>query len=142
MKIETLRWVNNKLEMIDQRVLPASFQYLAYDSAASVAEGIRNMVVRGAPAIGVAAAYGVALEALRLSLLNTSCNAKDRERSASNFSFYPLHIPHPARGWFVRFQSRNGNWIQRTSAKPPDGSQFVLGIAADAQSLGKLERSR
>jgi methylthioribose-1-phosphate isomerase len=67
MKIETLRWANNKLEMIDQRILPASFEYIAYDSAASVAEGIRSMVVRGAPAIGVAAAYGVALEALRLS---------------------------------------------------------------------------
>jgi methylthioribose-1-phosphate isomerase len=64
MKIETLRWVNNKLEMIDQRILPASFEYLDYDSAAGVAEGIRSMVVRGAPAIGVAAAYGVALEAL------------------------------------------------------------------------------
>jgi methylthioribose-1-phosphate isomerase len=67
MKIETLRWTNGKLEMIDQRILPASFKYLVYDSAASVAEGIRSMVVRGAPAIGVAAAYGVALEALRLS---------------------------------------------------------------------------
>jgi methylthioribose-1-phosphate isomerase len=66
MKIETLRWAKNKLEMIDQRVLPAAFNYLAYDSAASVAEGIRSMVVRGAPAIGVAAAYGVVLEALRL----------------------------------------------------------------------------
>ncbi len=67
MKIETLRWANDRLEMIDQRILPAAFEYLAYDSAASVAEGIRGMVVRGAPAIGVAAAYGVALEALRLS---------------------------------------------------------------------------
>jgi methylthioribose-1-phosphate isomerase len=66
MKVETLRWANGKLEMIDQRILPAAFEYLAYDSAASVAEGIRSMVVRGAPAIGVAAAYGVALEALRL----------------------------------------------------------------------------
>jgi len=66
MKVETLRWAENKLEMIDQRILPASFQYLTYDSASSVAEGIRSMVVRGAPAIGVAAAYGVALEALRL----------------------------------------------------------------------------
>jgi methylthioribose-1-phosphate isomerase len=65
MKIETLRWVDNRLEMIDQRVLPAEFRYLSYDSAASVAQGIRDMVVRGAPAIGVAAAYGVALEALR-----------------------------------------------------------------------------
>jgi methylthioribose-1-phosphate isomerase len=66
MKIETLRWQDPRLEMIDQRVLPARFEYLAYDSAASVAEGIRSMVVRGAPAIGCAAAYGVALEALRL----------------------------------------------------------------------------
>ena len=66
MKIETLRWFNNRLEMIDQRILPASFEYLSYYTAASVAEGIRSMVVRGAPAIGVAAAYGVALEALRL----------------------------------------------------------------------------
>jgi methylthioribose-1-phosphate isomerase len=66
MKVETLRWAGERLEMIDQRILPATFRYLAYDSAASVAEGIRSMVVRGAPAIGVAAAYGVALEALRL----------------------------------------------------------------------------
>lgn len=66
MKVETLRWSDGVLEMIDQRILPATFIYLQYDSAASVAEGIRSMVVRGAPAIGVAAAYGVALEALRL----------------------------------------------------------------------------
>jgi len=66
MKIETLRWSDGVLEMIDQRILPATFIYLQFDSAASVAEGIRSMVVRGAPAIGVAAAYGVALEALRL----------------------------------------------------------------------------
>jgi methylthioribose-1-phosphate isomerase len=72
MKVETLRWADNKLEMIDQRILPASFEYLAYDSAASVAEGIRSMVVRGAPAIGVAAAYGVALEALRLQNYSTA----------------------------------------------------------------------
>jgi methylthioribose-1-phosphate isomerase len=64
--VETLRWQGNRLEMIDQRILPAKFEYLAYASAAEVAEGIRSMVVRGAPAIGCAAAYGVALDALRL----------------------------------------------------------------------------
>ena len=67
MKIETLRWAHDRLEMIDQRILPAAFEYVSYHSAAEVAEGIRGMVVRGAPAIGVAAAYGVALEALKLS---------------------------------------------------------------------------
>ncbi len=72
--VVTLRWIDKaangasghgRLEMIDQTRLPAVFEYLSYDSAHGVAEGIRTMVVRGAPAIGVAAAYGVALEALR-----------------------------------------------------------------------------
>ena len=67
MKIETLRWSGDCLEMIDQRILPAKFEYLRYGDAQSVANGIRTMVVRGAPAIGVAAAYGVALEAIALS---------------------------------------------------------------------------
>jgi methylthioribose-1-phosphate isomerase len=61
-----MRWENGKFEMIDQRVLPNSFVYISYESAASVAEGIRNMVVRGAPAIGCAAAFGIAIEGLRL----------------------------------------------------------------------------
>ena len=65
-KIEPLRWAEDHLEMIDQRILPADFQYISYNSAVSVADGIRSMVVRGAPAIGCAAAYGVALEALNL----------------------------------------------------------------------------
>lgn len=64
--VETLRWRDGHLEMIDQRVLPTRFEYLPYGSASEVAEGIRSMVVRGAPAIGCAAAYGVALESLAL----------------------------------------------------------------------------
>jgi methylthioribose-1-phosphate isomerase len=64
-RVETLRWRDGHLEMIDQRILPAEFRYLRYDSAQQVARGIRDMVVRGAPAIGCAAAYGIALEALR-----------------------------------------------------------------------------
>jgi len=64
--IETLRWAEDHLEMIDQRILPEDFQYISYNSAISVADGIRSMVVRGAPAIGCSAAYGVALEALNL----------------------------------------------------------------------------
>src|SRR5450759_2217745 len=65
-KVETLRWRGERLEMIDQMVLPSESRYLQFDSAAAVADGIQSMVVRGAPAIGCAAAYGVALEALRL----------------------------------------------------------------------------
>ena len=63
--IETLRWSNDVFEMIDQRVLPFKFDYISCDSALSVADAIRNMIVRGAPAIGCAAAFGIALEALK-----------------------------------------------------------------------------
>lgn len=77
-KVETLRWRQGRLEMIDQRILPARFRYLSYRDARGVAEGIRSMVVRGAPAIGVAAAYGVALEALHLAR-----QIKDRHKFAA-----------------------------------------------------------
>ena len=70
--VQTLKWIDNHLEMIDQRVLPAEFTYLSYFSAEEVAGGIRDMVVRGAPAIGVAAAFGIALEAIKLNANNES----------------------------------------------------------------------
>lgn len=60
--VQTLRWADGHLEMIDQRVLPARFEYQCCANASEVAQGIRSMVVRGAPAIGCAAAYGIALE--------------------------------------------------------------------------------
>lgn len=63
--VQTLKWVDDHLEMIDQRVLPLEFNYISYFSAQEVAQGIRDMVVRGAPAIGVAAAFGIALEAIK-----------------------------------------------------------------------------
>ncbi len=64
--VETLRWREGAIEMIDQRLLPARFVYVACHSALDVAAAIRDMVIRGAPAIGCAAAYGIGVEALRL----------------------------------------------------------------------------
>lgn len=58
-----IRWQNNKLELLDQRILPESQNYLSLNDIESVADAIRNMVVRGAPAIGITAAYGVVLAA-------------------------------------------------------------------------------
>src|SRR5216117_367179 len=63
--VETLRWRGARLELIDQRALPDRLEYVSCTNAAEVAEAIRSMVVRGAPAIGCAAAFGVALEAKR-----------------------------------------------------------------------------
>ncbi len=63
--VEALRWRDARLELIDQRLLPTRFEYISCTSAADVADAIRSMVVRGAPAIGCAAAFGIALEARR-----------------------------------------------------------------------------
>ena len=67
---ETLRWADGSLHLLDQTKIPHQVVYVRCTSAAEVAQAIKTMVVRGAPAIGIAAAYGVACEALRLSHLS------------------------------------------------------------------------
>jgi methylthioribose-1-phosphate isomerase len=64
--VETLRWRAGRLELLDQRLLPARVEFVACTTAREVADAIRAMVIRGAPAIGCAAACGIALEAGRL----------------------------------------------------------------------------
>ena len=61
--IKTVEWTKDGVRMLDQRVLPAQEDYLMLRSYDEVAEAIRKMVIRGAPAIGVAAAMGIALGA-------------------------------------------------------------------------------
>jgi len=65
MEVQPLCWKGDRLELLDQRELPAKTVYVACRTAAEVARAIRDMVVRGAPAIGCAAAFGIALEARR-----------------------------------------------------------------------------
>jgi methylthioribose-1-phosphate isomerase len=64
--IRTIEWRRGRVVMLDQRLLPAREVYRVYDDYRDVARAIRNMVIRGAPAIGVAAAMGAALGARRL----------------------------------------------------------------------------
>jgi methylthioribose-1-phosphate isomerase len=59
--LPTITWDKNKVILIDQRLLPAEEVYIECQSHVQVAEAIEEMAIRGAPAIGVAAAYGVAL---------------------------------------------------------------------------------
>src|SRR5512140_1910862 len=65
--MRTIYWDFEKSELcaIDQRLLPAELKIVSFDKSAAVATAIQNMTVRGAPAIGVAAAFGLALEARR-----------------------------------------------------------------------------
>ncbi|HSQ23897.1 MAG TPA: S-methyl-5-thioribose-1-phosphate isomerase [Pyrinomonadaceae bacterium] len=61
--IKTVEWTNEGVRMLDQRLLPTEEKYLILRSYEEVADAIRQMVVRGAPAIGVSAAMGLALGA-------------------------------------------------------------------------------
>lgn len=60
-KVTAIEWQAGCLQLLDQRRLPIEQHWLRYHSADEVAQAIRDMVVRGAPAIGIAAAYGLVL---------------------------------------------------------------------------------
>lgn len=59
----SIEWKNNRLRLLDQRQLPAQTTYREYSDYRDVASAIQDMVVRGAPAIGVTAAFGLAIAA-------------------------------------------------------------------------------
>src|SRR3954465_3963197 len=62
-EVTPLRWEDGELLVLDQRRLPAEEDWVRCRTAGQVADCIRSMAVRGAPAIGLAAAYGIALAA-------------------------------------------------------------------------------
>jgi methylthioribose-1-phosphate isomerase len=61
--MRSVEWRDGKVRMIDQRILTTEFRRVEYDDYHEVAEAIRTMVIRGAPAIGAAAGFGMALAA-------------------------------------------------------------------------------
>jgi methylthioribose-1-phosphate isomerase len=63
-KYSSIEWVDRQLRLLDQRKLPHQTEYIDYSDYRKVAEAIRDMVVRGAPAIGITGAYGLAVAAL------------------------------------------------------------------------------
>ena len=70
--LRTVEWKNNKVVMIDQTKLPNQLIMVEYDDFNQVANAIKNLVVRGAPAIGVSGAFGLAL-----AVLQSSATTKD-----------------------------------------------------------------
>lgn len=77
--IKTVEWSDEGVVMIDQRVLPAQEVYPVFKTHEEVARAIEDMVVRGAPAIGVAAAMGVAIGVRNSSAANMEEMARDFE---------------------------------------------------------------
>ncbi len=83
-KMRTVFWEDNSLKLIDQRRLPASLEVVSCHTHQQVAEAIHTMIVRGAPAIGVAAAFGLALGAFESKTRSPVLFLADLEATAQS----------------------------------------------------------
>ncbi len=78
----SIEWKNNELRLIDQRKLPKETVYLEFTDYHQVAEAIKSMIVRGAPAIGTAAAFGLALACNQSTATDIESMKKDLSEAA------------------------------------------------------------
>ena len=74
---KTIQWIDGAVRLLDQRLLPHQIVYVDFLDCLSLSQAIREMVIRGAPAIGAAAGYGIALAAAHSH--NTDVNALRKE---------------------------------------------------------------
>ncbi len=116
--LRTVMWDEGRVKMIDQTLLPGRLTYRSYDDWEGVADAIRTLVVRGAPAIGVAAAMGVAVAAV-------NSKAKDVEQLR-------LELAKAASGLrATRPTAVNLFW----------GIDRVMGVAARSSSVGAAKQA-
>lgn len=124
--MRTVQWVDGNLHMIDQRRLPIDFCVAEYADCADVAEAIRSMVVRGAPAIGAAAAFGLALAARQ-------CSSQDRDALLAHLSEAGelLRAARPTAvnlGWAV-------DRVLRRARAEADAGEIASAVLDEAQRL-------
>ena len=81
--MRTVYWEDNEVRMIDQRILPVRFEIVSLRDYRAVGEAIRNMTIRGAPAIGAAAAFGLALAANQSTAVSRDALVADLRSAAS-----------------------------------------------------------
>ena len=98
MSFRTLEFRDGALRLLDQRKLPGAVEHVTVTSARETAQAIKDMVVRGAPAIGCAAAYGLALAALRGDDLAEAAEVLRRSRPTAVNLAWALERVGRARG--------------------------------------------
>jgi methylthioribose-1-phosphate isomerase len=117
----TIKWMGGNVVMIDQRLLPHREVYRRYRSCEGVAGAIRSMVIRGAPAIGIAAGFGMALEARSLRTRDAGLFV-DRMRAAGDM----LMATRPTAvnlGWAVR---RIASLVERLAPRGVEGAKRAV----------------
>jgi methylthioribose-1-phosphate isomerase len=89
-EVSALWFEDDRLRMIDQRYLPHELRLVDYDRCEAVAIAIRDMVTRGAPSIGAAAAYGMCLAALQDEDLDAAARVLKAARPTANDLFFAV----------------------------------------------------
>ena len=133
--IRTIEWTDQGVVMIDQRLLPTEEVYNTYQTVEEVAEAIKTMVIRGAPAIGVAAAMGVALGVNNLT---------SKENLQENFAriCQTVHDTRPtARNLFWAIERMKDVW-ERHKESPLEEIQTALKEEAIAVHRQDIEINR
>ena len=130
--IKTVEWTKEGVRMIDQRLLPTEEKYLTLRSYEEVAEAIKKMVVRGAPAIGVSAAFGLALGAKQ----SVGTSVADLE---DDF-FYMCEVMSKTRPTAVNLFwaiERMRGAFNREKARTQDPEEIKATLVAEALSIFK-----
>ncbi|HYX40772.1 MAG TPA: hypothetical protein VE821_03695, partial [Pyrinomonadaceae bacterium] len=128
--IKTVEWTPEGVRMIDQRLLPTEEKYLMLRSCEEVADAIKQMIVRGAPAIGVSAAMGLAL-GLQQAVVTTvpdlqddfdyMCDVMSRTRPTAVNLFWAIERMRAA--------------FRRAAAETQDVEEIKQRMVAEAQAI-------
>ncbi len=111
-KIKTIEWIDNCSKMIDQTILPNEFKTVNIKTSDEMYSAIKNMIVRGAPAIGIAGAHGMALAAIELEK-NTSKKEEFIRKLAERADFIKSSRPTAVNlMWAVDKQMKLAKEIQ------------------------------
>ena len=124
--MRTVEWRDGKLRMIDQRLLPNVFRLVEYEDTREVAQAISTMVVRGAPAIGAAAAFGMVLAARQ-------SQAQDRDELLTDLSA-AAQVLRASRPTAVNLSWAVARMLRRAGIER-DPSTMRTALLAEAQAL-------
>ena len=137
--IKTVEWTDDGVRMIDQRLLPTEEKYLMLRSCEEVADAIKTMVVRGAPAIGVSAAMGIALGTKQA----VGTDATDLEQDFDYFCDVMSRTRPTAVNLFWAIE-RMRQRFRRARSETSDVKEIKKGLIEEAQAIFRedLEANR
>ena len=137
MAVETMRWTGCGLEIIDQTLLPGELRYVALDTPEAVWEAIHALRVRGAPAIGVCAAYGL-LVALRHRPPQDVAQALVHVHETSDY--YASSRPTAVNLFWALERMRRA--AERIASEAGDADAFFDALLAEAGQIDEEDRAR